>query len=126
MASEITSLPPASGQMRAAAKRIFSRREGDPPIPEYVNNLEFTSMGMDIFMDAGVVPPESIVKAMAQKSTEEETMAHVDFFIKFRFGMSIQTAMQMHQKLTQMLQLATTQAVASMDITGQEELAKED
>jgi hypothetical protein len=67
-------------------------------------------MGMDVFMDAGVVSPESVTAALA--NAPAEGIPTVDLHVTVRFGMSLQTAMMMHQRLTDLLSHAQQQAAA--------------
>jgi hypothetical protein len=96
-------------QLQAQSQRVFSRDSNEPPRPEYVNNVDFISMGMDVFMDAGNVSPESLNDAFDVKHGGGSPS--VKFNVDFRFGMSLQTASTMHQRLTALLKAAATQAV---------------
>src|SRR5665213_1916197 len=97
------------GALQAIAKRVYSHGSDDPPNPLFINAVEFTSMGMDVFMDTGVVRPESVAEAMGKQPPDDPAV--VNFNVHFRFGMSIQTALQMHQKLSDMIQ-RTSQMMA--------------
>jgi hypothetical protein len=70
-------------------------------------------MGMDIFMDVGAAQPESIQAAVLAIQNPDQGPALVNVNVQFRFGMTLQTAVQMHQRLTQMLQAAREQITAS-------------
>jgi hypothetical protein len=102
--------------LNALAKRVFSRSNEDGPEPVYTNAVEFASMGMDVFMDVGVVSPESVAAALAIKSGNQPT---VNVLVNFRFGMSLQTAVLMQRKLTEMLQGAQAQMAATMPTSGE-------
>jgi len=105
-------LPP-QGQVAAISKRRFSRTEGDPPEVSYVNAVEFTALGMDIFMDVGIVSPETINKAREQEQLYSAPLI-VDFQVNARFGMTLQTAIMIHQRLTDVLKLLRTQTAAAV------------
>jgi hypothetical protein len=64
---------------------------------------------MDVFMDAGTVSPESVRDAMEMKSSGKTPT--VRFNIDFRFGMSLQTAIFMHRRLTELLKAHTDQVM---------------
>jgi hypothetical protein len=121
-------MPPIPGQspplgvLAAATRRVFSRSDNDPPIPTYVNAIEFTGLGMDVVMDVGIVSPESIIKARdrAAKEPESTAPAVVDLQVFFRFGMSLQTAVLAHQRLSQMLQMTQEQQEAILHRQGAE------
>lgn len=104
-------------QMQAAAQRVFTRTTDDGPAPLFVNNIEFAGVGMDVHMDVGTVSPESIRDAWADKSGQHPT---VRFNVDFRFGMSIQTAALMLQRLTELVQAATLQTMAQKSSTSAE------
>jgi hypothetical protein len=97
----------------ATSHKVFSQGANDPPAPIYLNAVEFTGMGMDVLMDIGVVSPESVVAAMTKKKTPD-ALAVVDMRVHYRFGLSIQTAFQMHQKLSALLDQSTKQAEAEV------------
>jgi hypothetical protein len=101
------------GPIQATSKKVFSRGSEDAPSPEYANNVEFSSLGMDIFMDVGTVAPESVREAMESDRTPDRTPPTVRFFVDFRFGMSLQSAHMMHQKLTAVLQATVAQLQTS-------------
>ena len=90
-----------TGQVQALSQKVFSRDEDDAPSPKYVNNVEFIASGMDVFMDAGTVSPESIRGALEMKASGKNPA--VKFHVDFRFGMSIQTALILHQRLEELL-----------------------
>lgn len=93
-------------QIQAVSHKAFSRENDEAPRPLYVNNVEFTVSGMDVFMDAGTVAPEAIRDAMEGKSGDPPS---VKFNVDFRFGMSLQTALLMHQRLGALLQASAQQ-----------------
>jgi hypothetical protein len=96
--------PPPAGFLAAVPRRVFSRSGEDAPIPTFINAVEFIGMGMDVIMDVGVVSPESIVKSKEKFAKEpNSTPLVVDLLVHSRFGMSLQTAIAIHQKLTQAL-----------------------
>jgi hypothetical protein len=95
-----------TAQIQAQTKKMFLRSGDAAPSPKYVNNVEFSAVGMDVFMDAGTVPPEAIRDAAASNAQPPT----VEFFIDFRFGMSLQSAVLMHQRLTELLQASAKQA----------------
>lgn len=101
-------------QIQAASRKVFYRKNDDPPYPTYANAIEFTTMGMDIFMDVGAAHPESIQEAIRATQNPQDGPPHVDVSVQFRFGMTLQTAIQMHQRLTQMLQATQEQIKAAM------------
>jgi hypothetical protein len=59
-------------------------------------------------MDVGVVSPET-VNAIMEKQKPADGPSPVDVYIQYRFAMSLQTAFQMHQKLTQLIGQAAGQ-----------------
>jgi len=61
-------------------------------------------MGMDVFMDVGVVPAESLGAAVKFSNENPGVPAPVDFHVSFRFGMSVQSAIMIHQRLSQLIQ----------------------
>jgi hypothetical protein len=83
------------------ARRVFSRSEDHPPYPVYTNAIEFSGLGMDMFMDVGVVDPEAVSAAIQDKP--ENGVPTVNVLVNFRFGMSLHTAAAMHQKLGELL-----------------------
>jgi hypothetical protein len=93
-------------QIQAASHKAFSRESDEAPCPHYVNNVEFTASGMDVFMDAGTVAPEAIRDAMEGKAGDPPS---VKFNVDFRFGMSLQTALLLHQRLGALLQASARQ-----------------
>lgn len=103
-----------SGQVAARAQRVFSRGNEEPPQPVYINAVEFSAMGMDVFMDVGVVTPEAINAVLQQKSAAD-VIPTVNFLVNFRFGMSLQATMMMHQRLTELLRQSQIQAAAAME-----------
>src|ERR1700734_967935 len=90
-------------QMQAASKKIFSRTDADAPYPVYTNAIEFTSMGVDIFMDVGIVSPEALLTAFHEHASAAEATPTVNFNVIHRFGMSLQTALQLHQRLSDLI-----------------------
>jgi hypothetical protein len=99
--------------LQATAQRVFSRGNDDPPYPVYVNGIEFAGIGLDMFMDVGVVSPEAVGSAQKQSAAEGE-LPVVPFLVNFRFAMSFQTAVIMQQKLTELLKQSTDQIKALM------------
>lgn len=95
-----TSATPTLGQTQAVSKRVFVHNSGAPPQPLYANAVEFSSMGVDVFMDVGIVSPEALQTAFQSKSA----VRTVDFEVLYRFGMSLQTAIQLHQRLSQLIE----------------------
>ncbi len=65
-------------------------------------------MGMEVFMDVGAVTPESIQSALATRSSGDAPPS-VNVSVLYRFAMTIQTAMQIHQQLTQMIEATKSQ-----------------
>lgn len=93
---------PKIGQIEVSPKRVFTRGENDPPNPIFLNNIEFGALAMDVYMDVGLVVPESVQMAIANRAAESDP-AVVDFNVLFRFGLSVQTAAEMHQRLGNVL-----------------------
>jgi hypothetical protein len=93
---------PVPGQMPVSSRKIFMRTSEEPPV--FINSAEFASAGMDVFMDVGVVPVESIVAAAKVYREHPDKPAPIEFHVSFRFGMSLQAAILIHQRLTQILQ----------------------
>jgi hypothetical protein len=91
-----------ASQLQAMPQRVFSRGNDDPPYPVYVNGVEFAGMGLDMFMDVGVVSPEAVGSAIQTESAKGEIPV-VPFLVNFRFVMSFQTAIAMQVKLTELL-----------------------
>ena len=111
-----------AGQVQAVSKRVF---RGDHfPDPMYVNAVEFTSMGMDVFMDAGIVSPESVAAAV-EKSSGGGDPPVVDFVVTFRLGMSFQTALMLQQRLGDMLQRSHAQLAAQVEQAEKQQGQKE-
>lgn len=94
--------PVEFGQLEATTRRVFSRSGDDGPSPAFVNNVEFTLVGTDLFMDTGIVSPEALRDTL--KDLKTGGTPTVRFNVDFRFGMSLQTARMMHQRLTTVLQ----------------------
>jgi hypothetical protein len=92
-------------QVQAASHKVFSRTNEDGPAPLFVNNIEFAGVGMDVYMDVGTVSPESIRDAWTGKSTGQQPT--VKFNADFRFGMSLQTAALMLQRLVTLMQASS-------------------
>lgn len=99
--------PGQAGQLQAASHRAFTRSDEDGPVPRFTNDIEFSTAGMDIFMDVGTVSPESIRDAWKAKS--ESKNPTVKFNVDFRFAMSLNTAFLMLQRLTELVQVASLQ-----------------
>jgi hypothetical protein len=96
--------------VQAASKKVFSHTPDDPPFPTYTNIVEFTGLGIDVFMDIGVVSPESVQSAMDDKrQPAPPAIRTIDMNVLCRFGMTIQTAIMMHQKLTQLIEATKAQ-----------------
>jgi hypothetical protein len=106
-------VPGQMQQLQAVSQKAFSRNSDEAPSPNYVNNVEFAASGMDVFMDTGTVSPEAIRDALEIMKSSDKTPA-VKFIVDFRFGMSIQTAIVMHQRLSALLQ-AHSSAVMKTD-----------
>lgn len=98
-----------SGQVQAESRKVFSRGDDDPPYPTYTNSVEFTAMGIDVFMDVGIAQPESIQAALQASQNPSQGAPIVNVNVLFRFGMTLQTAAQMHQRLTELLQATQEQ-----------------
>ena len=110
-------------QLQAQSHRVFSRDSNEPPRPQYVNNVDFISMGMDVFMDAGNVSPESLNDAFDVKHGGGSPS--VKFNVDFRFGMSLQTAALMQQRLTALLQATAAQTAESLKERGEAKAGKD-
>lgn len=91
------------GPLNATSRKVFSREGVGPSSPIYINNVEFSGMGMDIFMDVGTVDPESVQAAVQASTTTPSEPPVVDFNIRNRFAMTLQTVVQMHAKLTDLV-----------------------
>ena len=91
-----------AGQVTVTSHRLFSRKDDDGPIPAFTNAIEFGGLGADIFMDIGIVTPEAVNAALAKHEGADGPVA-VDVYIQHRFSMSLQTAIQTHQKLAQLI-----------------------
>ena len=89
------------GQMAISPKKIVLRPE--EPI-SFINAVEFSGNGMELFMDLGVITPESAVAAAQLFKANPNVPAPVDFHVSSRFALSIQGAMLIHQRLTLLLQ----------------------
>jgi hypothetical protein len=90
------------GAMQIASHKHFAgTSEGSTA---FINHAEFSAMGMDVFMDVGVIPVDSLASAMKIHQERPDEAAPVDFYVTFRFGMSVQTAVLMCQRLTQIVQ----------------------
>lgn len=109
--------PPASlpGQVPVISRKVLMRSSEEPPV--FINSAEFTMMGMDVFMDVGVVPAESLAAALKIFQESPGKPAPVDFHVSFRFGMSIQSAVMIHQRLSQLIQ----QSVAQMQVMAKQQ-----
>jgi hypothetical protein len=106
--------PPAlPSQMSVASRKVLMRTSEEPPV--FINAAEFAAMGMDVFMDVGVTPVESVNAAIQLYKDHPNEPPPVDFHVSFRFGMSIQTAMLIHQRLTQLLQQSVVQTAALLE-----------
>lgn len=100
--------PKSRIKMQAYSRRSFVKNPGDAPLPEYVNAVEFSSTGMDVFMDVGVYSVEAANNAAIEFTKNPEEQPVVDVFVAHRFGMSMQTAMLMHQRLSLLIQSASS------------------
>jgi hypothetical protein len=98
-----TPAPSSAGQVLAASKKIFTRSDKEPPYPTYMNAIEFSGLGVDLFMDVGVVSPESIQAGMQAATSDPAAPVTIETLVLYRFAMTIQTAMQMHQRLTELI-----------------------
>ena len=107
-------------QIQAASRKIFPDGHNGPLYPTYTNAVEFTAMGMDIFMDVGTVAPEAIQEALAKQTPETETPL-VNLNVLYRFGMSVQTAIQLHEKLTELIQATHARIASNVQPTSEEE-----
>jgi hypothetical protein len=114
MMPAIPNQPVPPGAVAAASKRVFARAAGDAPSPLFINAIELTSVGMDVFVDVGVVPPESLL-AFQKNPPQEGDIPFVDMFVTARYGMSVQTAIMLHQRLTVMLQQLGEQQQTQME-----------
>jgi len=95
---------PKVEQLQAGSKKVFSRGNDEPLYPTYTNAVEFAGLGMDVFMDVGAVAPESVQGALdATRKPGSEGRPTVNVSVLYRFAMTIQTAMVMHQRLTQLI-----------------------
>jgi hypothetical protein len=95
--------------MPVVSQKILSpTADGTPRV--FINSAEFSGAGMDVFMDVGVVPIESMGAAAEQFKRDPSAPAKIEFHISFRFGMSLQSAAMIHQRLTQFLQRASLMA----------------
>jgi hypothetical protein len=113
MSSDPKPFPPA-GQILAGSQRVFSG--GLPPNPIYTNNVEFGALGMDIFMDVGIVSPEALRAAIQRRDQEKSpTPPITDFLVNYRFGMTLQSAAMMLQRLSALL-TATHEQLAQPDL----------
>ena len=112
-------IQPNPAHMPVASRKILMRTSEEPPV--FINSAEFSAMGMDVFMDLGVVPVESFNAALKLFREDPTKPAPIDFHVSFRFGMSIQTALMMYQRLTQLIQ---TQSQLPQSV-GEEALEKE-
>ncbi len=113
---------PEVSQVQALSRRVFERTSSEAPPPTYINNVEFIGAGMDIFMDAGIVSPESVKETL--ETDPGDGLRIVKFNVDFRFGMSLQTAMVMHQRLSDLIQQATAQLAAADAQTRHQEVPK--
>jgi hypothetical protein len=107
-----TPVKPLPGQMPVVSNKIVRASE-EPPV--FINSAEFSGMGMDVFMDVGIVPVESISVATKTYQENPDKPPSVDFHVSFRFGMSVQSAILIHQRLSQFLQQSVSQASAYME-----------
>jgi hypothetical protein len=98
-----TSPAAVQGQMQIIPKKVILRPE-DPRF--FVNAAEFSGNGMDIFMDLGVITPESAAEAAKLYKEHPGAPVPVDFAVSFRFGLTVQTAILLHQRLALLLQQA--------------------
>jgi hypothetical protein len=90
------------GPMQVTSRKHFMHTSDGPPT--FINSVEFAAMGMEVFMDVGIVPVESVASAAKLYQENPTEAVPVDFHISFRFGMSFQAAIMMHQRLTQLVQ----------------------
>jgi hypothetical protein len=97
--------------LQAASKKVFSHAPDDPPFPTYTNLVEFTGLGVDVFMDVGIVSPESVQSAMDDKR-QPPAVRTVNMNVLHRFGMTINTAILMYQKLGQLIDATKAQGEA--------------
>jgi hypothetical protein len=116
--NEMSSSPKSPIKVEASSQRIFSMDPDGPPRPEFTNAVEFSGMGMDVYMDVGVYSIESANNAASEVAKNPEGgQPTVEVYVAHRFGMSMQTAVLMHQRLTQFIQAtqAALQAQAAQN-----------
>ena len=70
-------------------------------------------MGMDIFMDVGTVSPESVNAAMQASKTSG--IPTVEFNVHHRFALTLQTAMLINQRLTELIKRSIEQAQENVE-----------
>ena len=80
-----------------------TRKVDGPSEAKFINVVDFAVMGMDVVMDVGLVQPETVAQAVAQKESQPNAMPVVDVFVSGRYGMSIQTLLGMQEKIALVL-----------------------
>ena len=71
-------------------------------------------MAMDVFMDVCLVAPESVQAAMeATQKADPAVQAVVNVNVLCRVGMTIQTAIEMHTRLTDLIKATKSQIDAA-------------
>lgn len=113
--------PPLPGQMPVISHKVLMRSSEEPLT--FINSAEFAASGMDVFMDVGVVPVESVHAAAVQYKADPSKPAPVEFHVSYRFGMSLQSAIMIHQRLTLLIQQSAMNIQA---MTGPPDPAKKD
>lgn len=117
MSSTTDTSKPKLQQLQAASKKVFSVGDNEPPYPTFTNVIEFSGAGVDVFMDIGSVAPEAIqaaIKTAEESERSPENHPIVNVHIIHRFAMTLQTAMQMHQRLSELIAMTTAQLQASV------------
>ena len=98
------------GQIQVNSKKIFAAPNQEPIV--FVNAAEFSAAGMDVFMDLGVVPVDSVGAAIKASQEHPDVPPEMEFHVSHRFAMSFQGAVLIHQRLTQLLQQSNQQISA--------------
>jgi hypothetical protein len=121
MTKEPVSSPPVQGQQSLGTlRKIFSNPEGSPPFPVFVNAVDFVGIGPDVMLDLGVVTPESVNEASAKSVTPPV----IDLHVIARFGMSLPTALILHQRLTAIFAQIPDKLKVGLDPLSEKEAVK--
>lgn len=77
----------------------------------FINAAEFSANGVEVYMDVGVVPVESVSAAMKAAKDNPGVPPQMDFHVSHRFGMTLSAAALISQRLMALLHQSATMFV---------------